>query len=142
MAREEPLGSKTDESIEAAGADKAPWGWGTLLIAAFLGGFGAVGIIAGLNWRRMGFDKFMWPTIIGAMIAFVLQLVVIASAGFDPLVNILGLFAVWWGLVLWQRPYYQTWKEINREAQRAGWQIPVVAVVVSFALGLVGGFLT
>ncbi len=46
MVQEEQLESKTDETIEAA-VGRAPWGWGTLLIAAFLGSLGAAGIIAG-----------------------------------------------------------------------------------------------
>ncbi len=140
MSHEEPLESKTDEAMEATPAGRAPWGWGTLLIVSLLGGLGAAGIIAGLNWRRMGFYRLMWPTIIISIIIFFILTVAISATTSNLLVNIVSLAAVW-GLVLWQRPYYQIWKQINPEAQRAGWQIPMVTVIVPLAVSVGGIFL-
>ena len=119
MAQEEKLESKTDEVIEAA-VGRAPWGWGTLLITAFLGSIGAAGIIAGLNWRRVGFNNLMWPTIIISIIVLIVLNVIAASNGFGVSLSVVSLVAVW-GLILWQRSYYLMWKTINPEAQRAGW---------------------
>ncbi len=129
MAHKEPLDSKTEGAIATPTTARAPWGGKELFIIALLGSLGAAGIIAGLNWRRMGFIKFMWPTIILSNIINIILIAAIAQSGGTALIGPANMVSVW-GLILWQRPYYHMWKEINPEAQRAGWQIPVVTIVV------------
>ena len=141
MAQEKPLESKTDEAMEAVVAGRAPWGLGTLLIVAIFGTLITTGIIAGLNWRRMGHGKLMWLTIIGTItIFFILSAYIFADSAIS-LWEIGIVLAVVLGLFAWQRPYYQIWKQINPEAQQAGWQIPVVTSIVFQSLNWVVFFL-
>ena len=50
---------------------KAPWNPHWFWPQAILFGFGAAGIIAGLNYRRLGRPNLMWPTIVISVVAFV-----------------------------------------------------------------------
>jgi len=128
---------ETEEIEDTKLAEKSPWGWWTLLTVSFFAGFAAGGIVAGINWRRMGKQGLMWPTIIGSIVAFILfvyflpQTVSNSTASFISVAPLTGLW-------LWQKGYYRTWKDSHPEAQRAGWQIPagtaLGAIVVVVAI--------
>ena len=116
--------------------EKSPWGWGTLLIVSFFAGFVAGGIIAGINWRRMGKHSLVWPTIILSIAIFILFVWFMPATVSNSTANFISLvFAgvLWWS----QKGYYREWKESHPEAKRAGWQIPLVTVIV--ILGLIIG---
>ena len=113
--------------------EKSPWGWGTLLTVSFFASFVAGGIIAGINWRRMGKHSLMWPTIIASVVAFILFVWFLPETVSNSAANFVSLIPAW-GLWWWQRGCYRSWKESHPEAQRAGWQIPLVTVVVILGL--------
>ncbi len=140
--------------------EKSPWEWHTLFAVSILGSCAAVGILAGINWRRMGIQERMWPTIIAAVILYIGSWIGLwfvpwpggfFSTIFGALLFLFGVFfavglAVATALWLWQRGTYQAWKQQHPQAQRAGWQIPVIVivaliivfVVVIMILGLAG----
>lgn len=119
--------------VSGVSTEKSPWGRGALFAVSILGSFAAAGIIAGLNWRRMGKARLMWPTIIVSIIVFIAWLFspwpeiedVSRMSSIGTLVNA----AVAWGLWSWQKGEYRAWKESHPEPRRAGWQIPTVAVL-------------
>ncbi len=59
---------------------KAPWNPLWFWPQTILFGFGAAGIVAGLNYRRLSRPSLMWPTIVISIVAFVGVLVGIAFA--------------------------------------------------------------
>jgi len=122
--------------------EKSPWGWDTLLTVSMLAGFGAAGIVGGLNWRRMGRHRLMWITIIASSIAFIAYLFFVSQLIQDiPRFGRISIpinCGVGGGLWLWQENAQHAWKESHLQAERAGWQIPVVvcSVVIMSLLGL------
>ncbi len=130
---------ETEETEETKLAEKSPWGWWTLLTVTIFSGFAAGGIIAGINWRRMGKQGLMWPTIIVSIVAFILFIYFMPETVGNATASSISIVPVA-GLWLWQKGYYRTWKESHPEAQRAGWQIPTAtalgAIVVVVAIVL------
>ena len=66
---------------------------------SFFAGFGAGGIIAGINWRRMGKNKLMWLTIVVAAVAFIVLWVFLPEYTTNSVTNFLSLVPVaglWW----------------------------------------------
>ena len=133
----EPLGTS-----ERA-AQKSPWGAGTLLAVASFGGFAAAGIIAGINWRRMGRQNLMWPTIVVPIVAFIAWMLVpwpenqsLAEGITRP-----AAFALAVGLWQWQGGWHRAWKMLHPQAHRAGWQIPLLTVIAvnAIVVGLIFG---
>ena len=59
---------------ETLPAERSPWGWRTLFTVSFLGGWAAGGIIAGINWRRMGRRDLIWPTIVVSVVTYLVWL--------------------------------------------------------------------
>ncbi len=120
--------------------ERSPWGSGTLWAVAILGGFAVGGIIAGLNWRRMGRNRLMWPTMIIPIVPYFIWLYVayfiwvylpwpesaMITQGITTLLSIGFAWSVW----QWQKGPYSDWQVLHPEAYRAGWQIPVLLVVV------------
>ena len=119
--------------------ERSPWGLGTLLYVSFFAGFAAAGIIAGINWRRMGYHNLMWPTIIGAIILFVILVLLLPETTTNSIANFISLAAAW-GLWLWQRNFYHAWTTLHTEAPKAGWKIPVTVIMVTLAF-LIGALL-
>lgn len=117
-----------DTSVTTVSPEKSPWGWGTIFAVSFLAGFAAGGIIAGINWHRMGKHSLMWPTIIGSIVAFILFVFFLPETVSNSAANFISL-APAWGFWWWQKGYYRTWKESHPEVQRAGWQIPLGTVL-------------
>ena len=50
---------------------KAPWNPQWFWPQAILFGFGAAGIVAGLNYRRLGRSRLIWPTIVISSVVFI-----------------------------------------------------------------------
>jgi uncharacterized membrane protein YeaQ/YmgE (transglycosylase-associated protein family) len=117
---------------------RSPWGWLTILLVSFLGSFVAGGIIVGLNWRRMGKQFLMLPTVIVSTVGWVLVFSVwdmlfipsVVATTFGYIVNI----AVAWLLWSWQKREYNEWKNLNPNAQRAGWMVPLAATLFSIGV--------
>jgi tetratricopeptide (TPR) repeat protein len=112
---------------------KSPWNPNLFIGLAFVFSFGASGILAGLNWRRLGKPASTWPTIILSqigLIGFILAL------NFLPFSNLLlsRLFAyginIGIGALLKsiQLTSYTEWVTLYGEPKRkeAGFLIPIV----------------
>ena len=124
---------------------KSPWGWRTIIVVSFLGSFVAGGIIAGLNWWRMEQHRLMLPTIIISTIGWVLVFAIWGMLfGASSIATIIGYLVnvvVAWALWSWQKGAYHEWKNMNPDAQKAGWLVPLAATLISigvylFALGV------
>jgi hypothetical protein len=124
------------EKVESAEPGlKSPWGWTTLIVVGLLGTLAAAGILAGINWRRMGRPQLIWPTIIAAIVGKVgviaLQIPFAVSENIwmvtllPNLVNV-GIAGM---LGYWQRGSHRAWKDTHPQAMSGGWGIPVVTIV-------------
>ncbi len=116
--------------------ERSPWGSGTLWAVSILGSFGVGGIIAGLNWRRMGKHSLMWPTMIVPIVAYFVWLLLPWPESEAAAESLSTLFSAGfaWSVWRWQKDDYYNWKELHPETARAGWQIPVLLIVVVSAL--------
>ena len=135
------LVERTAEELKmttSVSTEKSPWGRGTLLIVALCAGFAASGILAGINWRRMGKPGLVWPTIAVSIVAFILFGLFLGETTRNSSAHVVSL-SVAWGLWLWQKGHHDAWERSHPKAQRAGWQIPLITVIVisGIIIGLV-----
>jgi len=120
--------------------DKPPWDPKLFTAMAFLFSFGASGILAGLNWRRLGKSRLALPTIavslagLAGFLALVTQLAENQATLVGYVVNI-GIGAL---LTYWQLPAYRHWVATYGQTttRKSGWLIPTVV-----GLGTVGAVL-
>ena len=108
---------------------KSPWNPSVFYALAVLCGFGAAGVLAGINYRRLGKPALIWPTISISVLTFVA-----VTVGIMATADVVGLF--WWACIVnllaafvlerLQRPHYKRWKERATIAKGAGWGVPVV----------------
>ncbi len=124
---------------------KQPWNPRKWCIGlSFFFGFGAAGILAGINWRRLGKPKWVWPTIV---------LAIAGEAGFLALINALNSFGsrlLGYGIELGigyliahlQRPAYEEWMDTYDTSgiKSPGWAIPIGVGIGSIVLILAGTF--
>ena len=122
-------GAPFEAADRAEAGPESPWDWRTLVLVAFLGGFVASAIVAGINWRRMGRPHLMWPTI-GIAIAAVVGLYPSVAVYMIHWAYMLATVAVTGILWYWQRGAYRAWKDSHRNAQQAGALIPVLSIIV------------
>ena len=126
---------------------KLPWNPSVFYPLAILCGAAAVGILAGINYRRLGKPKLRWPTISISVLTFVAVIVGIMATA-----DVVGLFL--WACIVnllvafvlerLQRSHYKRWKERATTAKGAGWWVPVVvglggivAFTVAFAVVII-----
>lgn len=111
--------------------EKSPWSRNTLIGFSAIVNIAAGGILAGINWRRMGKNHLVWPTIIASFVAWIVSIFLLGRgiSGESVLMPVWGLlgYLLW----LWQKKEYHAWKESHPEAQPAGWSVPLL-VFVSF----------
>ena len=126
----------TKETIER----RPLWGRGTLIGVSLFGGWPAAGVVAGINWRRMGRPQLLWPTIIISIVAYVV-FAFVPWPGENYYAEIVGRLicvgVAGWGLWRWQKPYYE--RLMGQVA--ANWLVPVAAVIVMniIAIGAIYG---
>ena len=115
---------------------RGPWGWGTLFATTLFGGWIAAGVVAGINWQRMGRPHLMWPTIILPIIALIVLYFVplTEDQAIDWVIRGVIALAVAGGLWFWQSRTRLAWERTHPAARRAGWQIPVLTVIVALAI--------
>lgn len=120
-----------------------PWSMSTLFAVGILGGFIAAGIIAALNWRRLGKSHYLWltlmlpPFMLGFF--FVVVLFIPPTTQFiSTLIGwVIGLFCtmVFW---LWQRNTYKEWKKDHPNAGSAGIGIPLLVILLTVVVTIGG----
>lgn len=108
---------------------KPPWDPKYFTFMAFIFSFGASGILAGLNWRRLGKPQRMWPTILlslaGLAALFAVEgLLQPVSEIVAYLINI-GIAAL---LARFQASDFQEWVATygKPKAKESGYLIPIV----------------
>lgn len=108
--------------------DKAPWNPQWFWPQAILFGFGAAGILAGLNYRRMGRPGLMWPTIVISSVAFigVLAGLALAGIGYTATTAIIINAPAALILLLVQRSDYKTFNAHIHAGERGGLDLPVM----------------
>lgn len=115
---------------------KPPWNPSIFYALTFLCGFGAAGILAGINYGRLGKTKLKWPTIslsLALFMALITVSVVTGNVGLGYLINL--PFAI--VLERIQRPLYKRYKESTISMKGGGWVIPTVTGIASVALAVV-----
>ena len=126
--------------------EQSPWNPSNFKWIAFLASFLASGILAGINWRRLGQPQRAWPTIlatIGGSVLFVAILTLLpdSSNGAKYLgyaVNVI----VGYGLARWQQPAYNAYNITYRAStlKSSGNRIPVLvslgSIVVIFIMSI------
>ena len=107
---------------------KAPWNPLWFWPQAILFGFGAAGIVAGLNYRRLGRPRLMWPTIVISSAAFIGVLVGLAFAevGYAPATAIIINAPAALVLLLLQRTDYESAKVRIPAGASGGLDLPVM----------------
>lgn len=132
---------KRRPAVVAATGARAPWGWDAILLLSVVGGFAVAGVVAGLNWKKLGRRSLMLPTIAVAALAFVFWLALPALMSGQTLTLIpISIFAnslVAWGLWRWQGDYYHAWSEANPSPRPAGWFLPAVALAAVWVIVLI-----
>lgn len=122
----------------AARYEKSPWSWRTLFIVSALANFAAGGIIAGINWRRMGKPILMWPTIIVCYAGAVVHgSIPWPTGGARIVLGVLVSLAVAGLLWLWQRDPYRSWQGAHPEAEPARPTIPILILIAYFCFGYI-----
>lgn len=129
---------------------KPPWNPSVFYPLAILCGVAAVGILAGINYRRLGKPNLRWPTISTSVLIFVAVIVGIrvTDTSIEVVMWLPWLVNLLAALVLerLQRAHYKRWKESATIAKGAGWGVPVVVglggiavIVVAFSVVIVPG---
>ena len=118
--------SRITEAEEWAG--EAPWNPQWFWPQAILFGFGAAGIVAGLNFRRLGRPHLMWPTIVISSMAFIGVLAGLAFANIGYLATTAIIINAPAALVLslLQRADYQRVKARIPASDTGGLNLPVI----------------
>lgn len=108
---------------------KTPWNPRIYWPLAFLTGFGAAGVVAGLNYRRLGKPHLMWPTIGISVVGFAALVVGLSFLGGVGGSELMVATAVnlppAWLLQRLQGKLYEDWESDHPSAPNAGWLIPV-----------------
>lgn len=141
---EEPGASQ----IPSSPTEKPPWNPTLFTGMAFLFSFAASGILAGINWRRLGKPERTWPTIflsLAGMAAFLAALMLLPLS--EGLANIVG-YGVNIGigalLTYLQLPLFKEWTATYGAptTKESGYLIPIavgiLTVVVVGAIILIG----
>ena len=118
--------STTRESEEWDG--KAPWNPQWFWPQAILFGFGAAGIVAGLNYRRLGRPRLMWPTIVISSVVFIGALACLAyvDRGYVVVTAIIINAPAALILFLLQRADYNNFKDRMPNGVSGGLDLPVM----------------
>ncbi|MDP6713328.1 MAG: tetratricopeptide repeat protein [SAR202 cluster bacterium] len=90
-------------------------------------GFGAAGIVAGLNFRRLGKSDLMWPTMVISSAAFIGALVALAytGTGYIAILAIMNMVAALVFYLLQADDYERVKKRIANRAG-SGFDLPVM----------------
>ena len=90
-----------------------PWTPVQVFGTALLFGAGAAGLISGINFRRMGKEKLLWPSIAAGLVIFLIQVWAVLSLISGELISAIGILAnliIALGFLLVQLPHFRKWK--------------------------------
>ena len=90
-----------------------PWTPVQVFGTAFLFGAGAAGLISGINFRRMGKEKFLWPSIAAGLVVFLIQVWAVLFLIPEELISAVGILvnlAIALGFLLVQVQHFRKWK--------------------------------
>jgi hypothetical protein len=121
-----------------------PWSPSTLVVVSVLGGFAAAGILAGINWKRLGRPERWLSTCIFSVIAFIISewlfwfnYLTILFLELAP-ISIRKEFVIGAGvnlavgalIALWQRDAYRAWVKTHGKPLiwQSGWVAPILAI--------------
>ena len=121
---------------------KSPWNPSIFYLLTFFSGFGAAGILAGINNKRLGKPELKWLTIGVSLATFVgyLSITVFYGVGYE-VIFYLANFIPTIILERIQRPHYKRWKEQITLAGRSGWGVPAIITISSIAIVFVVSFI-
>ena len=107
---------------------KAPWNPQWFWPQAILFGFGAAGIVAGLNYRRLGRSRLIWPTIVISSVVFIGVLACLAyvDRGYVVVTAIIINAPAALILFLLQRADYNSFRERMSNGVSGGLDLPVM----------------
>ena len=107
---------------------KAPWNPQWFWPQAILFGFGAAGIVAGLNYRRLGRSRLIWPTIVISSVVFIGVLAGLAfvDRGYVVVTAIIINAPAALILFLLQRADYNSFRERMSNGVSGGLDLPVM----------------
>ena len=137
--------SATNPLVEPVG--KAPWNPSVFWPLAIFCGFGAAGVLAGLNYRRMGRPELTWPTIGVSVAAFVGLYIGLAFVELEALAWLDLETSAWLPFVInvppalilerLQRSDYERTKACISAAEGGGWGVPIMIGVTGILVTLV-----
>ncbi|MBN2536157.1 MAG: tetratricopeptide repeat protein [Spirochaetales bacterium] len=137
-----------DTTLSPSPPGKIPWNPKVFIVMSILFSFGASGILAGINWRRLGKPALTWPTIIfsqSGLIVFIIILSFLPPNLNETIARLVGYginIAIGRWLAGWQESAYKEWTSQYGEPKpgKAGFLIPLVSGIASIALVLLLSF--
>jgi len=116
-----------------------PWTPIQIFGTAFIFGAGAAGLISGINFRRMGKEKLLWPSIAAGLIVFLIQVWAFLSLIPEELVSAIGIpvnLAIALGFLLVQQAHFRKWKSEKWEPSMEGERYKPSRIGLLFLAGL------
>src|SRR5262249_22865513 len=123
----------------AAGSEDRPWMPSQILAASFLFGPAAGGVIAGINFARMGKRQYRVPTIVVASFLFLLEACVLIFVVPEAAARSVGLLAnLGIGLMFMQaqKPFFDAWQAVNWAPAKEGERYKPTRIGQLFLVGL------
>ena len=96
--------------------DVRPWTPWQIAAVSVLLGVGVCGLVAGLNFIRLGKRQYLIPSIVVGSVLFIAIAAVVLFLVPDEAARIVGLLAssaAGFGFMLVQKPYFEAWKVVN-----------------------------
>jgi hypothetical protein len=99
-----------------AGQDVRPWTPWQIAAVSVLFGVGACGLVAGLNFVRLGKRQYLIPSVVTGLVLFVAVVGLVMFVVPDGAARLVGLLAnsvAGFGFLLVQKPFFEGWKTAN-----------------------------
>ena len=90
-----------------------PWTPVQIFGTAFIFGAGAAGLISGINFHRLGREKLVWPSILGGLCIFLIEVWAVIHLVPDEIASYIAIPAnlvIALGFLLVQLPHFRKWK--------------------------------
>ena len=125
--------NNTDNNLTVSKLPRAPWNPRLFYPLGILFGFATAGIMAGINYERMGKPKLKWLTIIISWLAFIFMGVIIVFFDIQSPISFVANIppVIFLERIQWFE--YCKWKATETPSRGAGWGIPIIAIIVTWA---------